>query len=90
MTLIIDLGHVAQNQDPEAEVSQGHGPSLPARAAVMQYFLPPPWGRTGETLSRRGPAHRLTLGQRGCLAELWPSLLNLRVSPSAELQPLLE
>lgn len=90
MTLIIDLGHVAQNQDPEAEVSQGHGPSLPGREAVLRYFLPPLQGRTGQTLSRRGPAHRLTLGLRGCPADFWPSLLNLRVSPGAELQPPLE
>lgn len=90
MTLIIDLRHIAQNQDPEAEVSQGHGPSLLGRAAVLRYFLPPLWGRTGEMLSRRGPAHRLTLGHRGCPAELWPSLLILGVSPGTGLQPPLE
>lgn len=71
-------------------MSQGHGPSLPGRAAVLQDFLPPFWGKMGETLSRRGPAHRLTLSQRGCPAEFWPSLLKCRVSPGAEQQPPLE
>lgn len=90
MTLIIDPGHVAQNQDREAEVSQGHGPSLPGRAAALQYFLPPLWGRTGETLSKCGPGYQLTLGWHGCPAEFWHSLLNLRVCPSAEPQLPLE